>query len=505
MLVYLVFICLATLAIAGPAPPDIVSSAMCECACQASTNASRTVDYFPVSAGAECTTASCEATFPVACEVTDSEAQIEVTFYNCGCACCTENTCPALRYYGHTAPSSAACSESACAATTLGCPDTGGHNSQAQVTAYWHGEDLPTLAVDELALDSDCQCECAATSSAELRRYPLRHGTGQQCTPELCSSSFRNCPDQGSHNDGAIVIATPYDCMCACCETAASCSTPQRLPWLSGSAAACTAQGCSDEHNSCLSPTDAPDAVSAAYTGRPSQPSANVGDGGSGGGSDGDDDDDDGDEDNGDEELSATGVSAISTVLPECMRAAPMRAPARAPTRRVDARVESRQLICRVSACVRVPVARRANRSSRRCAAAVIALAVLFPLLFAVLVVGICVLTYSYSRGYRFVKMSDSKAIEGFSSPLSQPTSSAIERARAASEGRAAASSIARPHNDALPPAAETRIPIDHDTDLTAQPPVTVEMSQAAETPRGPPSTVAAPATYGAPYPLGGE
>jgi hypothetical protein len=188
VLVYLVFICLATLATAGPAPPDIESSAICECACQASAAAPRTVVHFPVSAGAECTTASCEATFPDACVVTGSEAQIDVTFYNCGCACCTEDTCPTLRYYGHTAPSSAACSESACAATTLGCPDTGGHNSQAQVTACWHGEDLPILAVDELALDSDCQCECAATSSASVsvrRSGTIVSTTEASCRPRL--------------------------------------------------------------------------------------------------------------------------------------------------------------------------------------------------------------------------------------------------------------------------------------------------------------------------------
>jgi hypothetical protein len=126
----------------------------------------------------------------------------------------------------------------------------------------------------------------------------------------------------------------------------------------------------------------------------------------------------------------------------------------------------------------------------------VIALAVLFPLLFAVLVVGICVLTYSYSRGYRFVKMSDGKEIEGFSSPLSLPTSSAIERARAASEGRAVAMSPAQAQDDATPRAAETRIPIDHDTDLASQPPITVEMSHAAETPRGPPPPEAADAPH---------
>ncbi|KAJ1634254.1 hypothetical protein T492DRAFT_903592 [Pavlovales sp. CCMP2436] len=361
------------LANAGPTSSAIVDSAICDCACQASAGVP--LLNHPLTAGTaeECTVARCQAEV-AECpseEASVDSTEISATWYNCGCACCFAFTCPSMNYYGLVSASSRKCTTDDCRAMNHGCPDSGSHNQGAIVTAIWHGVDPPPSAppTSDPALDHDCQCACAFSAAEELRKYTVRTGEGQKCTAALCSSSFRNCPDVGSHNSGGVVIATAYDCMCSCGDPV------QLLPWLAGSQAACSKQGCSAAHFSCPSPSNDPNRVNATFTGRPQQSSDDDGGGDSGGGG-GEDEEDEEDDDN---EVGLTNntatveLSTLSAMLPDD---------------------------------------------------AVIALAVMFPLLFAALVFGICYITYFYSRGYRLVNLANfdsAKANVASSSPLARP------------------------------------------------------------------------------------
>jgi len=273
---------------AGPASPDVEEVALCECACTASAGAQRTVQWYEAPKEDDCSVSGCRSEFASACP--SGAADITVTYYNCGCGCCFAADCPTLTYYGIFARSSSQCSPKSCSASTLGCPDPGGNNAGAEVKAYWHGVDPPSLPPPaEVVLDHNCQCTCAFTEADEPRTYTLALGARQACTPTLCSSSFSNCPDIGSHNAGGSVIATAYDCMCSCCRDTPCVS--RLLPWASGSPDACTKDGCSAAHYGCPVPADKPNGVNATFTSPlPARPYANG------------------------------ATSRLSEVLPDCMR-----------------------------------------------------------------------------------------------------------------------------------------------------------------------------------------
>jgi hypothetical protein len=115
---------------AGPISSAIVDSAMCDCACQASAGVP--LSNHPLVAGTaeDCTVARCRAEI-AECrsdEASVDSSEISATWWNCGCACCFPNACPALHYYGLASASSGKCTVVECQQMNHGCPDSGAHN-----------------------------------------------------------------------------------------------------------------------------------------------------------------------------------------------------------------------------------------------------------------------------------------------------------------------------------------------------------------------------------------
>ena len=85
----------------------------------------------------------------------------------------------------------------------------------------------------------------------------LRESVGHPslCTEDLCRSSFRDCPDLGSHNnEGGQVKAEYHDCTCRCCkegECGADGTDLQTDTYFAGKPELCSRGHCSSNFYNC--------------------------------------------------------------------------------------------------------------------------------------------------------------------------------------------------------------------------------------------------------------
>ena len=214
----------------------------CECECEGEEAGDAALYDGPArfaSRGpAQCTAGECSARFPDYCRdsalsadyvgvpgaPTDrpglaSAATKETGEQNCECACCLPGQCdePLVRRTTHV-ESAGGCVPETCGNRFYQCPNAGSHNDGALAFATFleprgaaeeaAPEPATQAQVQEEEPAPNCACTCCLPGQCdEPKQYRTYVEDRKDCSVEMCGNRFYGCPNAGSHNDDAVVMA----------------------------------------------------------------------------------------------------------------------------------------------------------------------------------------------------------------------------------------------------------------------------------------------------------
>ena len=217
----------------------------CECECEGEEAGDAALYDGPArfaSRGpAQCTAGECSARFPDYCRDSALSADYvgvpgaptdrpglasaptrETGEQNCECACCLPGQCdePLFRQTTHV-ESAGGCVPETCGNRFYQCPNAGSHNDDALAFATFleprgaAAEATPEPAAEPAAEAQvqeepapNCACTCCLPGQCdEPKQYRTYVEDRKDCSVEMCGNRFYGCPNAGSHNDDAVVMA----------------------------------------------------------------------------------------------------------------------------------------------------------------------------------------------------------------------------------------------------------------------------------------------------------
>ena len=217
----------------------------CECECEGEEAGDAALYDGPArfaSRGpAQCTAGECSARFPDYCRDSALSADYvgvpgaptdrpglasaptrETGEQNCECACCLPGQCdePLFRQTTHV-ESAGDCVPETCGNRFYQCPNAGSHNDDALAFATFReprgaaAEATPEPAAEPAAEAQvqeepapNCACTCCLPGQCdEPKQYRTYVEDRKDCSVEMCGNRFYGCPNAGSHNDDAVVMA----------------------------------------------------------------------------------------------------------------------------------------------------------------------------------------------------------------------------------------------------------------------------------------------------------